>query len=142
MNSSEDLLTIFQKRQLFLSQSFFNKILRRFVSLRYVLKGEFSFKVFWQNCLPGSFRSVDKDMILSISDLQCKTFLYFLKDIPKSHFRFLNLDFVLPDEKYFFHFAYQIQEVVMADQYDLKNLIQPDFYIIDVGANLGLFSFF
>ncbi|MFA5024669.1 MAG: FkbM family methyltransferase [Patescibacteria group bacterium] len=126
------------------------RILRRKLSLQLLLDGELSVKEAFWSFLPGHFRP--KKLLPNGSDFVFPLLKRFFGD---DHF-FNPVDFFgyklnyLPlaemnrgeVDKCFSEFIFLIEEIVIADQYCVSQFINEHSTVIDIGANIGIFSLF
>lgn len=114
---------------------------KAFALLVCFLKSKLSFKEFLESLIPVNYRSV----YLSLKRqevLNKNIFNYLYKkgfilengylNLLGNPFYFTNLEDVLGS----------ITELIIQDEYDARKIIKEDFVILDIGANIGVFSVF
>ncbi|MEM7816970.1 MAG: hypothetical protein QXZ20_03595, partial [Candidatus Aenigmatarchaeota archaeon] len=114
---------------------------KAFALLICFLKGELSFKEFLESLIPVNYRSTyislkrQKVINKNIFDyLYKKGFISesgYLK-LLGNPFYFTNLEDALGS----------ITELIVYDEYDASKIVKEDFVILDIGANIGVFSVF
>lgn len=109
--------------RILVNNSLKDKIFRRILILKYFLKGKIGFSKTFLNLLPTRLRPY------------C-----FLGN--KYNFEFLNLLGFKLNYLFFIDTLAMVKELVALDQYCAKEFIKDNLAIIDVGANIGIFSLF
>lgn len=126
------------------------RILRRKLSLQLLLSGELSAKEALWSVLPGHFRP--KKFLPNSSDFVFPLLKRFFGDdyrLNPVYFFGYKLNYLPLAEmtrgeinKCFSEFIFLIEEVAIADQYCARQFLNDNATIIDVGANIGVFSLF